>query len=575
MARYSRQIIDSILERTDLVKLIDTRVSLKKKGKDYWACCPFHHEKTASFSVSADKQIYYCFGCHAHGNALDFLIAYERLSFLEALEMLAEQAGVVLPETTDASAVDQRLPALRAALERSLAVYQAALTEAPTAQAYWQSRGVTSDSIAAFGLGYAPDGQRVLAQLGKTAAERDLLLAAGVLGKSEDGRWYERFRGRVIFAIRDGRGRLSGLAGRSLDGREPKYLNSPETPLYHKAQILFGLDRARAGIRRANKVVLVEGYLDVISLHQAGIDYAVAASGTALGETQLETLFRASKEVILCFDGDGAGRQAAQRAVALCPPLLRPGRLLRVLFLPEGEDPDSLVRQQGAQVFLDLLQGARPAVDVYLEFLASEHNLQQSDELAQYRRRAREFLERLGDPDLQAIYREKLQLRAATKPASRPSAAPRIQCPSSPWRGLFARLLTLYLRYPEAPAWSQLEAALVQRFAANQPELAALQRALEISARLSHLSSQDLCLALADEPDGERYLALLLGAQSSDAEALIEGLVANANAELRRLRSLALGQVGDRAGIGALTPEEREELRRHLQQKRASKAAKS
>lgn len=577
MARYSRQIIDSVLERTDLVRLIDTRVSLKKKGKDYWACCPFHHEKTASFSVSADKQIYYCFGCHVHGNALDFLMAYERLGFLEALEMLADQAGVVLPKEEISSESDQRLPALRAVLERSLALYRAALGGSPQAQQYWQSRGITAKSIEDFELGYAPEGQRILAELGKTLHERELLLDAGVLGKSSEGRLYERFRGRIIFAIRDGRGRLSGLAGRSIDGREPKYLNSPETSLYHKAQILFGLDRARNGIRRMQKVVLVEGYLDVISLHQAGVDYAVAASGTALGETQLETLFRASNEVVLCFDGDRAGRQAAQRAVALSPSHLRPGRLLRVLFLPEGEDPDSLVRTQGAQAFTNLLSAAKPAVDVYLEFLQADYDLQRGDELAQFRRLARAFLDRLADPDLAMVYQERLQLRPAGIPATPSAMSVHVPVQVSPWRGAWGRLLALFLRHPEAPGWAGLDAALLRRFRTSRGEMAALARALEISAEITHLSSQTLCLALAEEPDGERYLALAM--QDADAEdplqteEVVPRAVERANEELRRLRSLALGRLGDRSGIGSLTAEERAELRRNLRQKRAAKVA--
>ncbi|MEY2340492.1 DNA primase [Acidithiobacillus sp. IBUN Pt1247-S3] len=578
MARYSRQVIDSVLERTDLVRLIDARVTLKKKGKDYWACCPFHHEKTASFSVSADKQIYYCFGCHVHGNALDFLIAYERLGFVEALEMLADQAGVELPKDQDAAVPDQRFPALREMLERSLEVYRQALSDSAQAQQYWQSRGVTAQSIEHFDLGYAPEGQRILAQLGKTAHDRELLVDAGVLGKSADGRFYERFRGRIIFAIRDGRGRLSGLAGRSIDGREPKYLNSPETPLYHKAQVLFGLDRARAGIRRAEKVVLVEGYLDVITLHQAGVDNVVAASGTALGETQLETLFRASQEVILCFDGDRAGRGAAQRVVALSPAHLRPGRLLRVLFLPDGEDPDSLVRNQSAEVFTNLLASAQPAVDVYLDFLATEYDLQRADELAQYRRLAREFLDKLADPDLRAVYQQRLQLQSHPSSVSPTSNVPAIMRKTVSWRGELARHLALFLRFPADPAWAALDQELLQRFAGERAELDALRRALEISAKITHLSSQALCLALAAEPDGDRYLALVMASDSVEdvtQELQIDIAVERANAELRRLRSLSLGKLGDRAGVGALSAEERTELLRNLQRKRGAKAARS
>ncbi|MCE5388242.1 MAG: DNA primase [Acidithiobacillus sp.] len=577
MARYSREIIDSVLERTDLVRLIESRLSLKKKGKDYWACCPFHQEKTASFSVSPDKQIYYCFGCHAHGNALDFLMNYERLDFLEALESLAEQAGVPLPkEAGSAAALPDQSSALRRALEESLALYRDALAQHPKAAAYWDSRGVSPDSREVFALGYAPPEELILSRLGRQREKREHLVAAGVLGVGEGGRYYERFRGRVIFAIRDARGRLCGLAGRSMDGREPKYLNSPETPLYHKGQILYGLDRARVGIRRLGKALLVEGYLDVITLHQAGFDNAVAASGTALTTMQLENLLRASPELILCFDGDQAGRLAAQRAIALSPEHLRPGRLLRVLLLPNGEDPDSLIRQQGPDAFAKLLESARPALDFYLEVLQDNFDLTRTDELAQFRRQAREFVGRVADLDLREVLIERLAAIPGVRlPRERPQA-PKIVAPTHPqWRQEWTRVLALFLAFPAAPAWQQVDQTLLARHADEGQELQALQRALEISVNLHHLTSQSLCLALAKEADGEKFLALSTVFSGEPwSEAMVESTVQWINGELSRLRSVALGRLGDRLGPGALSVEERQELLRHLGRKKRPKTVK-
>ncbi len=577
MARYSREIIDSVLERTDLVRLIESRLSLKKKGKDYWACCPFHQEKTASFSVSPDKQIYYCFGCHAHGNALDFLMNYERLDFLEALESLAEQAGVPLPkEAGSAAALPDQSSALRRALEESLALYRDALAQHPKAAAYWDSRGVSPDSREVFALGYAPPEELILSRLGRQREKREHLVAAGVLGVGEGGRYYERFRGRVIFAIRDARGRLCGLAGRSMDGREPKYLNSPETPLYHKGQILYGLDRARVGIRRLGKALLVEGYLDVITLHQAGFDNAVAASGTALTTMQLENLLRASPELILCFDGDQAGRLAAQRAIALSPEHLRPGRLLRVLLLPNGEDPDSLIRQQGPDAFAKLLESARPALDFYLEVLQDNFDLTRTDELAQFRRQAREFVGRVADLDLREVLIERLAAIPGVRlPRERPQA-PKIVAPTHPqWRQEWARVLALFLAFPAVPAWQQVDQTLLARHADEGQELQALQRALEISVNLHHLTSQSLCLALAKEVDGEKFLALSTVFSGEPwSEAMVESTVQWINGELSRLRSVALGRLGDRLGPGALSVEERQELLRHLGRKKRPKTVK-
>ncbi|MBW9250030.1 MAG: DNA primase, partial [Acidithiobacillus ferriphilus] len=422
MANFPPTFVNAVLEHSDLVRLIDSRVPLKKKGKDFWACCPFHQEKSPSFSVSADKQIYYCFGCHAHGNAIGFLMAHDRLSFPEAVTTLAEEAGIALPEDSPTGEQEDLRP-LRAILEKAVALYQSMVAEHLPAQEYLRGRGLDADTIARFELGYAPPAARLLSQrLGNDASSRRQLLGAGLVSSRDDGSVYDRFRGRVIFPIRDGRGQMVGLGGRSLDGHEPKYLNSPESALYHKGRVLYGLHQAKEGVRRAGRVLLVEGYLDVITLHQVGVDYAVAASGTALGDSQLEMLFRAATEVLLCFDGDNAGRNAAWRAVQMAPEHLREGRLLRVLFMPDGEDPDSLVRQHGAAAFESLLPGARPAIDFFLEGLQHRHNLAAEDEKALFLHAARDFLKRVSDPILREVYEQRVQDLCGLAPVTRRAA---------------------------------------------------------------------------------------------------------------------------------------------------------
>ncbi len=572
MARFSRPFLDAVLERTDLVRLVGSRISLKKKGKDYWACCPFHQEKTASFSVSAEKQIYYCFGCHAHGNALSFLMSYDSLGFVEAVTILAEEAGIPLPEGEKEGGED--IGPLRNTLEQALRVYQQALHGSRECQDYWLSRGVPPEMWKHFSLGYAPPhGDLILQRLGQRPADREMLVACGVLGRSATGTLYERFRGRAVFAIRDGRGRLCGLAGRSIDGREPKYLNSPETLLYHKSQVLYGLDLARQGIRKHGRILLVEGYLDVISLHQAGLDCAVAASGTALGDGQMETLFRAAREVVLCFDGDGAGRKAAWRTIQLCPVHLRPGRLLRVLFLPEGEDPDSLVRQKGADAVGCLLDSATPALDFYLESLLEQFDTRRNDEMAQFLRVSREFLGKVEDADLREIYLQKVAaIAGVSSPAPQASGSkpPMPQKPSprgSQVRTLYGRGLRLFLGRPDHPAWRDLERDMLALLKEESEEAVALQMALEILDNASHISTQALYAWLEMRPESARYFALAMEMERSplpdfSADEAIVDCVRRMNSDLARARRQFIGRTADRAGISALSEEERQELLR-------------
>lgn len=568
MANFSSAFIDAVLEHSDLVRLIDSRVPLKKKGKDFWACCPFHQEKSPSFSVSADKQIYYCFGCHTHGNAIGFLMAHDRLSFPEAVKTLAEEAGIALPE--DSPTGDQEdLRPLRAILEKAVALYQSMFSEYPPAQEYLRGRGLDVDTIARFELGYAPPAAQFLSQkLGNDASLRRQLLGAGLVSSRDDGSVYDRFRGRVIFPIRDGRGQAVGLGGRSLDGHEPKYLNSPESALYHKGRVLYGLHQAKEGVRRAGRVLLVEGYLDVITLHQVGIDYAVAASGTALGDSQLEMLFRVAAEVLLCFDGDNAGRNAAWRAVQVAPEHLREGRLLRVLFLPDGEDPDSLVRRHGAAAFESLLPAARPAIDFFLEELQRRHNLAAEDEKALFLHTARDFLKRVSDPILREVYEQRVQDICGLATVTRRAAPRVVRKPSlnaSQGPSLYKTALRLLLNHPEDPAWQTLDRDLLPFLFDSDPTVKNLAGALDILANMTHLSSHELFAKLSVSEHAEVCYALVMtdagGVEDGASMQLeISGCVARVNQRLAAARSHFISRAADQGGLSALSEQERAEM---------------
>lgn len=367
--RIPQSFIDDLLDRVDIVDVIDRRVKLKKTGKNYSARCPFHDEKSPSFSVNPEKQFYYCFGCGAGGNALGFLMDYENIDFPQAVENLAGTAGleVVREESRgQSSAAGGESPnkPLYELMERSTEFYKDALKQHPQRQAavdYLKNRGLTGLIARDFGLGFAPPGwDNLRSFLGDDETTQTRAITAGMLVKNDSGRVYDRFRDRIVFPIRDRRGRVIAFGGRVLGDDKPKYLNSPESPIFHKGRELYGLYEARRANRKLERIIVVEGYMDVIALAQAGISYAVATLGTATSTEHLERIFRVVPEVVFCFDGDDAGRKAAERALHNTLPTMADGRQARFLFLREGEDPDSLVRKDGTQAFLDLVQAAVP-----------------------------------------------------------------------------------------------------------------------------------------------------------------------------------------------------------------------
>ncbi|MGC9456860.1 MAG: DNA primase [Halothiobacillaceae bacterium] len=365
MARIPERFIEDVLARTDIVEVIGQRVPLKKKGHEFAACCPFHEEKTPSFYVSPAKQFYHCFGCGAHGSALTFLLEHDRMDFRTAVGELAGRLGMSIPED-EGPDPNEALRPLWAVLERAAEFYRKQLERNPAAQGYLEERGLEPATAEEFMLGWAPPGNRLTAAIGEDPEKRREALAAGLLGQSDDGRVYDRFRDRVMFPIRDRRGRFIGFGGRLLGPGEPKYLNSPETPVFHKRRNIYGLHESWRHDARPSRLVVVEGYMDVIMLSQAGIHNAVATLGTATTEEQVGQLYRNTDDLIFCFDGDKAGRKAAERALEAALPKLESGRDLRFLFLPEGEDPDSFVRSQGAEAMNRLLDQEALTLDQYL-----------------------------------------------------------------------------------------------------------------------------------------------------------------------------------------------------------------
>lgn len=367
--RIPQAFLDDLLDRVDIVEVIDRRVKLKKSGKNYSACCPFHDEKTPSFSVSPDKQFYYCFGCGAGGNALSFVMEYENLDFPQAVESLAGTLGLEVPreqspgrpEQPSRESVNKPLYEL---LERVALFYQQQLRSHPQAQRaveYLKGRGLTGAIAKQFGLGFAPPGwDNLLSALGDSDEARRQLLQTGMVVENDRGRTYDRFRDRVMFPIRDRRGRVIAFGGRVLGDDKPKYLNSPETAIFHKGVELYGLYEARQNNRRLERIVVVEGYMDVIALAQHGISYATATLGTATSESHIQRIFRLCPEVVFCFDGDEAGRKAAFRALEATLPCMEDGRQAKFLFLLEGMDPDDAVRGKGADYFEALMAQAVP-----------------------------------------------------------------------------------------------------------------------------------------------------------------------------------------------------------------------
>ncbi len=383
-----RQFIDDLLARADIVEIVESRVPLKKAGKNYQACCPFHTEKSPSFSVSQDKQFYHCFGCGEHGNAISFLMEFDRLEFPDAVDELASLYNMEVPKEENNQSPAQQRQQQQAYQQKQndyelmgkiSLFYQQQLkvaTDKDVAIDYLKGRGLSGEVVKRFGIGYISDAwDGMMNSFATNQPITKQLVDLGMAIQGEKNKPYDRFRGRIQFPIRDKRGRVVGFGGRVLSDGTPKYLNSPETRIYHKGHELYGLYEAKQANKQLNRLVVVEGYMDVVALAQHGVDYAVASLGTATTEEQLQTLFRTVKEVICCYDGDRAGRDAAWRAMDNALPLIQDGYSLKFVFLPDGEDPDSLIREQGQQAFEGILDKAMPLSVFLFEHLSRQVNM--------------------------------------------------------------------------------------------------------------------------------------------------------------------------------------------------------
>ena len=453
--------IDDLLAQTDIVDVIEPYVPLKKSGANYMACCPFHKEKSPSFSVSPAKQFYHCFGCGAHGSAIGFVMQYQNLGFAEAVQQLADRIGLAVPRTKGSlneppearAARKKQQQTLETALQTAAAFYARQLQTSPQAQAYAQKRGLSPEIAERYGIGYAPEGWQPLSQEFQPYPA-PTLIESGLVVENE-GRHYDRFRNRLMFPIRNTSGSVIGFGGRVLDDTKPKYLNSPDTPLFDKGKNLYGLWEAREAVRDAGRILVVEGYMDAVALAQYGIGYAVAALGTATTAEHIGILFRQTDNVYFCFDGDAAGRKAAWRALENALPRLKDGKNLHFLFLPAEHDPDSFVREHGSARFEEaLLHESRPLSQYFWDALASGLDLDTQEGKAELIQRAAPLLAQITAPAFAFLLKQKLSGLVGIDPAN----LAHLMGQAAPKRHIEAKRYTLpreSFRQPETPTLAQ------------------------------------------------------------------------------------------------------------------------
>lgn len=561
MAKLPESFIDNLLSRVDLVEIIGSRVPLKKQGKDYSARCPFHDERSPSFTVSPSKQFYYCFGCGAKGTAISFLMNYDRLGFMDAVEDLAKRAGIEIPKDARPADTDGSTD-MFAALEASRQFFQKQLTVSESANAYLKKRGVDASSIAQFGIGYAPEGfNGLIDAIGTDERRRALLEKTGMLSRSDSGRTYDKFRGRIMFPIFDRRGRVIGFGGRVLEKDDgPKYLNSPETPLFHKGRELYGLWQVKQAHSKIPRLIVVEGYMDVVSLFQHGIQEAVATLGTATTPDHAELLFRNSADVVFCFDGDKAGRAAAWKAVESIIPRMRDGRQAFFLFLPEGEDPDTIVKSEGAAGFDARVQNAMTLSDYFFNELGKDTKLNTLEGKARLAEKVKPYLEKIPDGAFRDLMAERLQSITGVLRTQTSEPAKQAAIGISPKRSLVRAIITLLLQQPklalqmQAPfAFATLELPgigllgdLLQTIQ-NRPDIstAALLEAYEQHADYGALQK----LALLDLPGND---------ETWDQE--FRDAVAQLQRQSRQQRLLALREIMAGQGLSDLETQELRDL---------------
>ena len=556
--------IDQLLARVDIVDVIGARVPLKKAGRELTACCPFHTEKTPSFTVSPVKQFYHCFGCGQHGTAIGFLMAYDRMSFPEAVEELARQVGLDVPHDERPERRGPDPQPIYDTLEQAARFYQEQLLRHPAARQaieYLKRRGLSRETATAFGLGYAPPGwDNVLTALGSDEAAVKRLDMAGLLAETDGGKRYDRFRDRVMFPIRDARGRVVGFGGRVLGDATPKYLNSPETPVFHKGRELYGLYEARRVPGTVERLLVVEGYMDVIALAQHGIRNAVATLGTATTTEHLDRLFKTAPEVAFCFDGDRAGREAAWKALNTTLPHLREGREARFLFLPEGEDPDTQVRKEGAEAFSARVRQAQPLSEFLYSRLAAGLDVTTLDGRARLASQAKPLLAQLPP----GPFRELMQQRLTELTGVTAAAAPRRPTPAPPRKAAMGtipparRAIALLLRQPDVARRPDLPAGWRD---APAPEVGLLAQLVDLVAARPDIPPAAL-IERWEDPELREHLGAI---QALQLDLIEDDVPEHFVGTLRRLAELARRAEAERLlrknDLTSLTDDEKARLR--------------
>jgi DNA primase len=588
LGRIPQTFIDELIARADIVEVIGARVQLKKAGREYKACCPFHNEKTPSFWVSPDKQFFHCFGCGKHGTVLGFLMDHDHLAFPEAVEELATRLSLEVPHEGGAAPggarrADESLYELTGKVARFFAQ---CLAREPRARDYLTQRGLGAEIIERFAIGYAPNSwNELLKRFGATEAERNSLAEAGVIVERERGatqhaeRHYDRFRDRIMFPIRDARARVIAFGGRIIDAGEPKYLNSPETVLFHKGRELYGLYETRRARPNLARLLIVEGYMDVVRLHQAGIDYALATLGTATTPEHLRRIFRLVPAVVFAFDGDRAGRAAAWRALQQALPEAREGREIRFLFLPQGHDPDTLVGEEGREAFEQRLQSAVPLSEYLVSELSGQCELASADGRARFAASARPLFARVPP----GVYRELLLERLAqvvglsaarleelwSAGPDKPAAAAALPAPSRPVRrvsggrgSLVRQAIVRLLHYPAIAAEvSPAERAGLD--ASDEAGVALLRELLDNLAAAPAQIPAQVIERFNGREEGETLQKLL---EREEVITNVTGAAGELRAAVAKLADLAAGRrleaLESKSRAGSLAPHELEEFQR-------------
>ena len=568
MGRIPQSFIQDLLSRTDIVELIRARVNLKKRGNNYLGLCPFHNEKTPSFTVSVNKQFYYCFGCGAHGNAINFLMAFDRMEFIEVITDLASQQGLEIPTEISRRSQPAKSNDYYTLLANIARYYQRELKRSTVVIDYLKSRGLTGELARRFAIGYAPPGWENLRFLARTPKTQSQLITNGLLIK-KGNRCFDRFRDRVMFPIRDIRGRVIAFGGRALKNDQPKYMNSPETPIFHKGNELYGLYEAHKVHGELQRILIVEGYMDVISLHQHQITYAVATLGTATSARHVKKLLRYTNEIIYCFDGDEAGRRAAFHALAESLPLMRDGIHIRFLFLPEGEDPDSLIQKIEQKAFEAKIKQALPIEEMFFQLLEKEIPIRSLDDKAHFAKRACEYLDAMP----QGIFRQFLLNQVAKRLGTHVDQI---------------RSLLLSSTSPSSPSFSTQERVLSPAYRAiaallQKPELITeinplpdfdgvqvpgIELLLKLIAILKNFPTLSIGILLGRwDDEAERYHIAQLAAHQLPISAE-EGLLAELKGALSRLQEQQAQNLAEtlinKAKTHMLTPEEKKRLQKLL-----------